>query len=89
VEGVQAAREVIEKQGQEKDAQADGLRGELEELRVSMSRLQVSHGELEAKHSHLDDEKRSVQKALEAEAAKLKSRRSRTTTFTRTPRLGN
>ena len=46
-------------------------------IRVSMSQLQASYDGLDAKHSSLNDEKDSVQKALEAEkveASKLKSK---------------
>ncbi|XP_062203813.1 uncharacterized protein LOC133906030 [Phragmites australis] len=77
VEEIQTNKEATEEVGRDKDAQADRLRAELEELCVSMSQLQVSYDELEAKSSHLHDENNSVQKALDAEkvkACKLKSK---------------
>ncbi|CAN6356334.1 unnamed protein product [Urochloa humidicola] len=53
----------------DKISQADKLRDELEELHVSMSQLQASSAELDAKYWCLNDEKNSVQKALDAEKA--------------------
>jgi len=41
----------------------------LEGLHVSMSQLQASYNDLDTKSSHLNEEKNSVQKALDAEKA--------------------
>jgi chromosome segregation ATPase len=67
VEKNQASKEATEEVGRDKDSQADKLRVELEELNVSMSQLRASYEELYAKHSCLNDEKNSIQGALDAE----------------------
>uniref|UniRef100_A0A0D9ZGV0 Uncharacterized protein n=1 Tax=Oryza glumipatula TaxID=40148 RepID=A0A0D9ZGV0_9ORYZ len=77
VEEIQVGKEAAEKVVHDKDAEAHRLRDELVKIRVSLSELQASYNELDAKYSCLNDEKNSVQEALDAEkveAWKLKSK---------------
>ena len=90
----QANKELAEEAVHNKDALANNLRAELEELHVTMSQLQASYNKLDAKHSRLTDEKNSIQKALDtkkAEVALMKSKIEalRTTMLKRMGRLEN
>ncbi|KAG8047267.1 hypothetical protein GUJ93_ZPchr0008g13437 [Zizania palustris] len=67
VEVIQADKESDEKTMWDKDAAK--LRTELKELHVLMSQLQSSYNDLNANLSRLNDEKNSVQKALDDEKA--------------------
>ena len=67
IEGIQVIKEAAEEAWRDKDAEVNRLRAELVNIRVSMSQLQASYDGLDAKHSHLNNQKSSVQKALEAE----------------------
>jgi len=56
----QANKELAEEAVRNKDALANKLGAELEEIHVIMSMLEASYNKLDAKHSRLIDEKNSI-----------------------------